>query len=234
MIKVYGVKFGDKHSFKDFELFWEKFNITYPEAKTYEIDVPGADGEVDLTELLTSDVKYGSRTVSFVFSYVGDFEKWHGVLNEVSNYLHGKRLKIIPDTEPDYFYMGRLSLETEKTDDVMCQLTISGIVEPYKYELVSSTDRWLWDTFSFRTGIIREYNRIVVEGEKTINVIGSQKPVSPVITCSADMILKSGGKEYELVKGRNNAYGFVIYDGENELTFIGNGTVTIDYRGGRL
>jgi len=234
MIKVYGVKFGDKHSFKDFNLFWERFQITYPEAKTYEIDVPGADGQVDLTELLTGDVKFNNRTVSFVFSYLGEYEKWHQVLNEVSNHLHGKKLKIIPDTEPDYFYLGRLSLETEKTDDTMCQLTITGEVEPYKYELVSSTDRWLWNTFSFRTGIIREYNRIVVEGERTVNVIGSKRPVSPEITCSEDMLLRAGGKEYELKKGRNHAYGLVIYDGDNELIFVGNGTVTIDYRGGRL
>ena len=41
-------------------------------------------------------------------------------------------------------------------------------------------------------------------------------------------------EEYALTAGDNRISGICITDGDNVLTFTGNGTVSIDYRGGRL
>lgn len=230
----YGVMFGDKHSFSDWCLLWEKFEITYPDAKTYSIDIPGANGILDLTDALTPVVKYSNRSVDFVFSFCGDYEEWHSTLNKVANYLHGKKMKIISDTETDYYYVGRLKLDTEKTDDTICQLTITGDVEPYKYELLDSVDAWLWDPFQFETGVIREYKDIIVNGSTTVEVIGSEMPVSPVFICSSDMTMAFDGNTYSLFAGENRIYGFYIRDGDYKMTFEGTGTVSIEYRGGKL
>ena len=41
-------------------------------------------------------------------------------------------------------------------------------------------------------------------------------------------------EEYALTAGDNRISGICITEGDNVLTFAGNGTVSIDYRGGRL
>lgn len=233
-MEQYGVLFGEKHTARDWELSWERFEITYPEAKTYTIDVPGSDGSLDLTGLLTPVTKYENRTVSFIFSFQGDYEDWHGILNQVSNYLHGQKMKIIADSETDYYYVGRLRIDTEKTDDALCQLTISGDVEPYKYELLDSMEEWLWDTFDFETGVIREYVDIQVSGSQKVVLVGSEMPVSPVFITSSDMTMTCNGDTYSLFAGETKIYGFYIKAGDTEVTFTGNGTVSVEYRGGKL
>lgn len=42
------------------------------------------------------------------------------------------------------------------------------------------------------------------------------------------------GKTYKLITGDNEIPDIEIGEGEYTLTFRGNGTVSIDYRGGRL
>ena len=65
-------------------------------------------------------------------------------------------------------------------------------VDPYKYETFSSVEPWLWDPFSFRFGVIRNYGRltytgaldaehsIAVNGAKVLTAIGSPMPTTPV------------------------------------------------------
>jgi hypothetical protein len=49
-----GVTIGDKHTYRDFGLRWlEPYTIDYPEPWTFIVDVPGTDGQIDLTEALT-------------------------------------------------------------------------------------------------------------------------------------------------------------------------------------
>lgn len=59
------------------------------------------------------------------------------------------RVKIIFDTDPSFYYIGRLTIDVEKTDRVNGKLVISGDVDPYKYERYSSLEDWKWDTLQF-------------------------------------------------------------------------------------
>ena len=111
---------------------------------------------------------------------------------------------------------------------------MTGTMNPYKYELTSSAEDWLWDTLDFETGIIREYSDMIVDGELTVSIEGTPLTVIPVITASNSMKVAFGGQTYDLKAGQNKFYGIKLRKGENTLTFTGNGTVTIDYRGGWL
>lgn len=142
MGKVLGVQIGDKHTLKDWNLGWTSINLGFPEAKTYEQEIPGADGSLDLTDAICAgDVKYKNRSLSLEFEAPDrDFFEWASLTSEIANYLVGKRLKIILDTDPDYYYIGRLKLDTEKTDRELSVITLSGDVDPYKLELHSGAD----------------------------------------------------------------------------------------------
>lgn len=231
-----GVQIGDKHTLRDWNLGWTAVNIGFPEAKTYEQDIPGADGALDLTEAMTAgDVKYKKRALSMEFELEDkDFYNWSILVSAIANYLAGKRMKIIFDNDPYFYYIGRLSIDAEKTEKSESKLVLSGEVDPYKYELYSSLEDWVWDTFNFETGIIREYKDIEVEGLYELNIPGLRKRIVPVIECSEPMHVSYQGVTYSLPRGKSKVFGIWIGAGDNILTFTGTGRVSVDYRGGSL
>ena len=231
-----GARIGEKHTYKDWKLGWVGVNIDFPEAKTYFVDLPGGNGSIDLTTALTGgDVKYKERSISLEFDLKDeDFAYWADIITDIADYLHGQRLKIILDIDTTFYYYGRLALDTEKTDKAESKIVLSGSVDPYKYELYSSLEDWLWNDFSFVNGIIREYKDIKVNGSLELNIPGRRMPVVPVIECSTAMTVRYNGNAFELPAGKARAFDINTHEGDNILTFTGNGTVSIDYRGGVL
>lgn len=227
------IKIGDKKTYDDWGLQLTKIAIDFPEPKTNLIDIPGADGVVDMTEAL-GEIAYKNRKVRFYFAVLGSYENWHSQCTLIANYLHGKRLKVILDTDPYYYYIGRLQMETTKTVDILHEIVITGDMDPYKYEMQSSLEDWLWGPFSLRTGIIRNYKNLVIVGSRTLKITGRRKPIVPTIIASVSMTVDFGGERYELEAGEQKIYRIIIREGINYLTFEGNGTISIDYRGGIL
>lgn len=211
------VTIGDKKTFDDWGLKLQSLVVSMPEAKTNYVDVPGSDGSMDLTEALGT-VRYNNRELQMMFDVVATPERWHSLTSDIANYLHGQCLKVILDTAPNYYYIGRLSLDSSKSDYYMNHMTITGNMEPYKYE-VDDHD---------------ELKNISVAGSKTVTIEGDIKPVSPVITSSAPMTVQFRAESYQLEPGMNRVYDIEIARGSNLLLFLGTGTVSIEYRGGRL
>lgn len=223
-----------KHTWKDWHLKWCNIVISSAEPKTNYIDVPGMDGQLDLSEALTGDIQYKNRSLTLKFETNGDFIKWSIISSEIMNFLHGRKAKITLDTDLGFYYIGRLTLASTKEDYFYGELTLTGDVEPYKYEITSSTDNWLWDTFSFENGIIRDYKDLVVSETLQLIIKGRRKIIYPKITASAAMSVKLNNKTYNLNVGENIMYDMPLKEGYNILIFTGNGTVSIDYRGGSL
>jgi hypothetical protein len=229
-----GVKIGDKHTYNDWGLKWEDINISFPTAKTNYIDIPGADGQLDLSEALTGDIKYDNRKIKLTFNLNSDYNKWNSIISEISNYLHGRKLKIISDLDVGFYYYGRLEIDVDKTNIVYGEVVINADVGPYKYELYSSLENWLWNTFNFEGGIIREYKDLVVKDTLVLNIAGRRKKIIPTFITNSIMAVKFNNVTYELPVGSTQVLDIELVEGDNILTFTGNGTVSIDYRGGSL
>lgn len=228
-----GVTFGTKHSYNDFGLILSSKSISLPKAKTKTVEIPGADGVLDLTECLTDDVKYQNRTLQFTFTVVDPLTSWAAVLSEVTNFLHGRKLRIYMDWDKNYYYEGRCSVNQFKSDKRTATIVIDCDCDPYKIEKNSSSDPWLWDTFSFVDGIIY-INKVTVSGSATATLINRRKVVSPTFTCSAAMTATFEGVTYNLPVGTTTILNIRLQEGENIISFRGNGTVQIDYKGGSL
>lgn len=228
-----GVTFGTKHSYNDFGLILSGKTISLPKAKTKTVEVPGADGVLDLTECLTDDIKYQNRTLQFTFTVIDPLASWAAVLSEVTNFLHGRKLRIYMDWDRNYYYEGRCSVNQFKSDKRTATIVIDCDCDPYKIEKNSSSDPWVWDTFSFVDGIIY-VNRVTVSGTTSATLINRRKVVSPTFTCSAAMTVTFEGVTYDLPVGTTTILDIRLQEGENNVTFKGNGTVQIDYKGGSL
>lgn len=234
-----GVLFGNKHSYDDWGLILKSRPvISPPEPKTNYIDIPEADGQLDLTESLSGEVRFNNRDMTFEFNVIDARQRWSDIYSEIANYLHGQKLKIIFDEDRYYYYVGRFKIDEWESDRKSSVLTISGSCEPYKYDIIGSLDDWIWDDFNFESGVIREYSEIEVDGELDFTIVGTRRHSVPTFDVASEdgqgMKVKYGLTTYDLADGKNRIVTINIKDGETKLTFTGHGTVAIDYRGGSL
>lgn len=231
-----GVTIGGKHTFHDWGLKWCRLSIGAPEVQRNFIQVPGKqNGEIDLSDALNGFPTYNNRQLSFEFDTTSWlYDEWQEKYSDVLNSCHGQRERVILDTDPGFYYAGRLSVSSEKETLATDTLTIELYADPFKYELNSSIEDWLWDPFNFESGIIREYKELQVDGSLTLEIMGRSLRVAPVIACSAPMTVTYQGKTYSLSAGSNKILDLCLGPGNNVLLFQGNGTVSVEYRGGLL
>lgn len=227
------VTFGTKNSYDDFGLILTDKNIGFPEPKLEEVDVIGADGVIDLSEVLNDDIKYKTRKLQFTFTVLKGNKYWASTVADVANYLHGKKLRIQMDFDPAYYYTGRCKINSFKTSKRLCTITIDAECEPYRLDINGNGEKWLWDTFSFQNGFIR-VNTVTVNGSLQVNLQNQRKIVSPTFTCSTAMTVTFDGVTYNLPKGKTQVLGIRLQYGTNYVTFKGNGTLKIEYQGGAL
>ena len=168
------------------------------------------------------------------FVWKDEDNRYQVKFSEVENYLHGKKMQIIFDEDMDSFYVGRLSVNAINTNETLGEIDIVADCEPYKYDLLSSDDLWLWDPFDFEDGVINEFIDVPVNGTETITLLAKRQVTYPTISVNSSMTVEFDGVVYNLSVGENRMYDILLPEGENELKFVGNGTVTIRYRGGSL
>lgn len=230
----HSITIGDKNTWDDWRLVpTSRPVVNPPKARTKYIEVPGADGFIDLSDMLTGQILYDNREGSWEFIVQPGQRLWSKMYSGIMQYIHGNFLKIILEDDPDFYYEGRLFVNQWLSDKNESKITIGYNLAPYKkYRLESRT--WMWDTFNFETDIIREYKDMVVDGKLIVNVIGEKMASIPTIISSGDITLIFNGKEYSLKKGMNRNENIIINDGENQMTFLGYAKVSIDFIGGTL
>ena len=229
-----GVTIGDKHSYNDWGMILTNQVISPPVPQTNMVAVPMRDGSIDLTEALAEDIKYNDRTITLTFSVIDARNTWSAKVSEIQNYIHGKRLQIILDDDSSFYYNGRVAVNEWNSQKSVGKLVVECIVEPFKYDIISSAVDWEWDIFDFEEGIINETGALIVNGSTTITLICRRKRMFPIFTVSKNMTVTFDGEIYNLKAGSQKVYDIFLCEGENELTFTGNGTVSIDYIGGSL
>lgn len=226
-----GVYFGSFHSFDDWGLLLQSKDIEAPTPKKKQIDLEGSDGVLDLTESFGS-VKYSNRSLSFQFAKKEiTQEEYLTLYSNVQNAVHGQKMHVVMDDDPNFFYIGRISVNEWKSDKNLGTIVIEVDAEPFKYDYYSSLDAWLWDSFDFENDIINELKDIVVPGKIEIIITGRKKDICPIITSNAAMQMIYEGKTYQIAAGSNKIYQLLIHEGDNVVKFIGSGTISIDYRG---
>ena len=215
-----------------------------PSTKTNYIEIPGSDGSLDLTEVLTGRPTYQNREGSIEFIVMNGYRSsWAGGHSRFANWLHGKKLRCVLDDDPGYYYEGRFAIDewTSNNDGTWSNITIGYNVDPYKYTIRKSTEEWLWDPFNFETDVInRNTKDIVIDGYAEIVINNYRKPIVPTFVFKSSKsdskfsIITEFATITEIPEGNFKDPHIELTEGENKLTFTGNGTVTIDFRGGSL
>ena len=233
-----GVSFDGTHSYTAWGLRLKRVSIGVPQAKTCYVDVPGMNGQLDLTEAQNGGIRYGMRKLEFAFDALDcTYEKWTWLLSKIAKALHGRKCRIILDDDSDYYYSGRCAVSTSKSNYSKAEIVIECNCDPYKLSVLSSDEPWKWDTFNFIDGVIRQTSDIAINSANDWQLVKLEGYVyneTIKIVSNADMRMKYRNSEFSIVTGENIMYDVELYEGENDLYFKGVGVLTIVHRGGMI
>lgn len=118
--------------------------IAHPEMVTNYVKIPGRSGSLDLTNYLYSEPIYRDRNGSFDFYVVEGGKDFQTIEREMLKALHGQKMNVIFEDDSSYYYVGRFKVESWKNEASRPRVTISYIIEPYKFNR-SSNARVLGD-----------------------------------------------------------------------------------------
>lgn len=210
-----GVQFGEYHSFLDFGLILTSYSIGEAKPKTETVDVPGADGVLDLTEYF-GDVRYQNRALSFTFAVIGRPSEFPTRFSALQDAVGGRKLHITLDDDPDYYYVGRVTVDKWKSAPRVGSITITCDCEPYKYK-------------ASETVIVSR-----ISGRGTVTYENLRKRVTPVFTASAPVSITFDGTTTDVGAGEFTLPAVEFAQGKNIVTYAGNAVVTVRYREGGL
>lgn len=231
-----GITLSDKiHTERDWGLKLLSLYIPMPEPKTQLIDIPGGDGNIDFTEVNGRPAYNDRNGLELVFDIMdGNYKNWFLKYSEFAKEIHGKKLKMVLDDEPEHYYLVRFNLDGQKTNPAFGTITLSGTADPFKYDLVSSNEPWKWDSFNFCTGVIRNLgDQAISETNNTVTILGAGIDNSPVfiVTEADNLKLIHLGRTYTLKVGRNRFPAVRVGEQDMTLTFSGTGKLSVEYRG---
>lgn len=215
MTVIRNVFFDEYRSFDDFSLILTSHTIGSADAKTETVNIDGADGVLDLTEYF-GDINFKNRTLSFEFSSIIESKYFVELYSAVQNYFNGRRMRILIDNDPYYYYMGRVSVDDWKSNKAVGKISIKVDAEPYKYKINKT---------------IITYD---VVGEKTLIYPNDRMKVVPSITLSTAMQVTWKDIQFNLSQGTQRVPEIEFEFGQNTMTFKGTGKVTVEYQEGSL
>lgn len=214
-----GTNFGGTHSYYDLHLIQQKVEVDPAEPKLNLIEIPGADGAVDMTEQPAGRVTFKTRKITWTFAlYPG--ENWDAKHRQVSDALNGRRCDITLDSDPEYYYQGRLSVSKHNVDGSLRQIIVVAICQPYKLKQLPTKT-----TLALTTAY------------KELLLFNDRQPVIPTITLSVPATLRWKGGTIALNAGTHRVLDIQLTEGENLLeakVASGTGVLTIEYQEGAL
>lgn len=223
---INGIRFGNYHSYNDFGLILSSVHIPPATPKTNYVDIPGADGQIDLTEALGC-VRYQMREAEFVFTTKpgNDIELTKRL---VSNALNGLYCNIIVEKDPEYYWQGRLTVSVYGYEYPVEKITIKATLKPYKLK---------------HNLTVVSVNNIPANGS-TIKVYCNNEcmPVTPtLVNTSSGVIGITFNNTYNILSARNTRTftDIVLQKGLNEIsvkqnTNLDSCSVDIKYQEGSL
>ena len=157
-----------KHSYTDFGVILTEQNIGIPPPKTYTVDIEGMDGNLDLSESF-GEVKYNNRTLKFTFESIEKITDWQAKMKDISSFLHGQKMKISIWSDPDFYYIGRCSIDEYNSNARLGKIVICCDCKPYKYKQAITTKNITTGTNILNNSRMTVFADLVNESEITIN-----------------------------------------------------------------
>ena len=229
--------------------------IVPPQQKLQVIDIPGANGVLDLSNSLTKYPVFNNRQGTLQFAILHEETDTPTAYTQMMRFLQGTDVKMILEDDPLYYYEGRVYVDSidAKSDGTHSEVTLGYDLFPYRKSIYTADDEdWLWDPFNFETDVITSgvFSGITINSpndfvEYDFSGLIDMMPVNPVFTCSAQMTaqlyntdLGINWEQFTLPSGSKSFYDLIFCEftpeSQVKMRFKGTGTISISFRSGRL
>lgn len=207
-----------RHTADDWGLVMSEKIIGTPAVKEKTIDLNDRDGILDFTEALTGVPAYETRELSFTFEYLDAIEDWADTFTEIRNFLHGRRLRIHEPDDPNYYYLGRVSVGNPSGGRVKT-FSVEVKADTWKYPITGET-------------VVTE----LVGVGKEITLANNWRPVCPTITTTGAVTFEFNGVAYSIAGAGSFRFPrFRLSYGANVVTIVsGSGEITFTYQEGAI
>ena len=210
------IKFNDKDSYTDFNLILKPKSIPFPSPKTNYVSIEGRDGDLDLTTSLTGDVRYENIDYSLEFYLDKERTDWITALDNISTYLHGKKVKLKLSEDPNWEWEARITLNDFESDKNIGLIVLDCNLSPYRTKITDT--------------VITEE----VVANKVITLSNSRKWVMPTMTTTSEVKFTYGTKQI-IVNGTLQTPDFILKEGDTTITLnSGSGNIVFTYREGKF
>lgn len=209
-----GIIFGSLHSYRDLRLILESKEMGAPEVKVNKIDIPGADSALDLTDFF-GEPKYDDVKHKFQFTSIEPQETFLTQFSQIKNAIHGKKVRIILDDDPSFFYWGRCFVSRFTNDKSIGTVSVECECEPYKYRLN-------------KTVVSKAVN-----GTEVINLTNGRKRAVPEISITTETSLNIVYQTFniwDLGSGSYTLPDLELTEGDNSVTVTGVGNITFTWQ----
>lgn len=208
-----------KDTYTEYGLLLASKSISLPEVRTNMIDVPGRDGLLDASEVLTGEVIYKNRTITLKLTGVDTVsgKTWPDTISDFGNKVHGKRVKITFPEDTAHFYSGRCSVGQVELVKMMQTIPVTFDCDPWKYKNVKTTVS--------RSDLGTAYKQLSLPNER--------RPVIPTITVAQDTTLLWGSSTINISAGDHILPAIRLAAGSNTLkakVASGTGSITVTYQ----
>ena len=213
------VFFDGKDTYTEYGLLLASKSISLPKVRTNMIDVPGRDGLLDASEVLTGEVTYKNRTITLKLTGVDTVsgKKWPATISDFCNKVHGKRVKITFPEDTAHFYSGRCSVGKVGLVKMMQTIPVTVDCDPWKYKNAKTTVS--------RSDLGTAYKQLSLPNES--------RPVIPTITVAQDTTLLWGSSTINISAGDQILPAIRLAAGSNTLkakVASGTGSITVTYQ----
>lgn len=208
------VNINGKNVLQEYGLILISKNVENATPKTIMVDIPGADGKLDITDAM-GVVRYQNRKINLKFEVIGGPVKTARVAALVANAYNGARVNLIFSEDPGYFYEGRVVGMTCQQKNASSELTMTVDCQPYAKTVGEFT--------------------VTITGSGTVFIAGSRMPTVPTITVAdGSTTIMARGKSHSLEAGTYALHDMPVLDGLNTFEVSGTAKVTWTYRKGKL
>ena len=196
-----------------------EWSLSPAEYRTQFVEVPGRDGELDMSTALTDGVpRYGNRElVARLERSDGTRLEREAAINTMVNWLDGWRMDIrLPDDDAHYL-MGRVHVAKEYNDLAHAAVTVTAICDPWKYNNHET--------------VIRAAAAAEVQEVRLTN--SGRRSVVPTIEITGDAVsfhLVYGAYSWALGAGIYQLPDIIVPQGGLLVSYSGTGEASFTYR----